>query len=189
MTRVVLRTGMVLGVLGLLLGVGVRDAEADPYGTAGCGLGSVIFGGASGFVQVFAATTNVTFFTQTFGISSGTSNCVNVAPSAASAKAFIETNREAMAKDISRGSGETIASLSTVAGCSDAQAVGAILQRQFKSIFPSEKVPDAAVSSAVIQTLRSHKQLRCKHLTDPVSSPQSNRRHAKSQRGARGNAL
>lgn len=189
MTGAVMRTGMAVGVLGLLLVGQVTDAEADPYGTAGCGLGSVIFGGSSGFVQVFAATTNGTFCTQTFGISSGTSNCVNVAPSAASAKAFIETNREAMAKDISRGSGETIASLSTVAGCSDARAVGATLQRQFKSIFPSEKVSDTAVSGAVIRTLRSHKQLRCKHLIGPVSAPESTRRHAKSQRGVRGTAL
>jgi hypothetical protein len=189
MTRTGLRTGIALGVLGLLLGVGIRGAEAAPYGVAGCGLGSVIFGSGGGSTQITAATTNGTLCNQTWGISSGTSNCVNVEPSAASTKAFIETNREAVAKDISRGSGETIASLSTVAGCSDARAVGATLQREFKSIFPNAKVSDTAVSGAVIRTLKSHKHLGCKHLIDSGSAAKSGSRQAKSQRGARSAAL
>src|SRR5690348_11977029 len=46
------------------------------YGMAGCGLGSLVFGPNDAPVaQVLAATTNGTFASQTFGISSGTSNC------------------------------------------------------------------------------------------------------------------
>src|SRR5437868_47659 len=51
---------------------------AGGYGMAGCGLGSLLFGPVNEpFAQVLAATTNATFATQTFGITSGTSNCVS----------------------------------------------------------------------------------------------------------------
>jgi hypothetical protein len=42
----------------------------------GCGLGTIVFEGQNGLVsQTFAVTTNGTFGNQTFGITSGTSNC------------------------------------------------------------------------------------------------------------------
>ncbi|MEN0057326.1 MAG: DUF3015 family protein, partial [Bdellovibrio sp.] len=44
------------------------------YGTAGCGLGSLVFGNEKGPVQIVAATLNGTGV-QTFGITTGTSNC------------------------------------------------------------------------------------------------------------------
>ncbi|HYG66757.1 MAG TPA: DUF3015 family protein, partial [Anaeromyxobacteraceae bacterium] len=45
------------------------------YGAAGCGLGSMAFGNTPGAVQILASTTNGLFGTQTFGITTGTSNC------------------------------------------------------------------------------------------------------------------
>src|SRR5688572_24436401 len=98
-----------VGLTGLT--VAVPAAHADGYGTAGCGLGSILFGDKPGIIQVLAATTNGTFGTQTFGITTGTSNCEDTAASAQNTKAFVQANREAVAKDIARGSGETIASL------------------------------------------------------------------------------
>ena len=139
-------------------------AHADKYGTAGCGLGALVFGTDKGLVQVLAATTNGTFGTLTFGITSGTSNCEDTAGGTDSAKAFIETNREAFAKDVARGSGETIANLSTLAGCSDASAVGVTLQHNFSSIFPDASVADTAVSQSVVNTLKSHPELSCQKL-------------------------
>lgn len=139
-------------------------ALADGYGTAGCGLGSIVFGDKPGIIQVLAATTNGTFGTQTFGITSGTSNCSSAEPSAESAKAFVETNREALAKDVARGQGETISSLSTLAGCSDASAVGATLQQSFSAIFPAASIPDTQVSQSVLDTLKAHPELSCTQL-------------------------
>lgn len=150
---------------GVLVLLPTSSALAAPYGTAGCGLGSVLFGDSPGIVQVLAATTNGTFWTQTFGITSGTSNCVNTSGSAATARAFVETNREAISKDIARGSGETLSGLTEVAGCKDAQAVGRTLQREFKTIFPSEKASDIEVGDAVVKTLRQHKDLQCSSLS------------------------
>ncbi len=54
-------------------GSGIKGSGT--YGTAGCGLGSMAFGNQKGAIQILAATTNGLFGTQTFGITSGTSNC------------------------------------------------------------------------------------------------------------------
>jgi len=139
-------------------------AMADGYGAAGCGLGSIVFGDKPGMIQILASTTNSTFYTQWFGITSGTSNCASSEVSAASAKAFVETNREALAKDAARGNGETISNLSTLAGCSDASAVGATLQSNFSSIFPEATVSDQQVGQSVLDTLKAHPELSCKQL-------------------------
>ncbi len=136
---------------------------AVKYGTAGCGLGSILFGGGTGFTQIFAATTNGSSANQTFGITSGTSNC-DAAASTESAKNFVEANRVALAKDISRGKGQTLTSLSELAGCSDSKAVGAKLRKNFKSIFPNAKATDAAVSESVVGMLQSDAALSCSNL-------------------------
>ena len=121
----------------------------------------MVFGNQKGIVQIFAATTNGLFGSQTFGITTGTSNCADTSGGSGSAKVFIETNREALAKDISRGQGETVKNLATLAGCTDAGAVGAVLQKNFSAIFPDAAAPSEQVSGAIISTLRSEKSLGC----------------------------
>jgi hypothetical protein len=146
----------------------VQEATTSPggaaYGSAGCGLGSLLFEPSTGFTQVLAATTNGTSGNQTFGITSGTSNCDSGPGSSASAKAFVQTNRSAMAKDIARGKGETISNLSALAGCRDSMAVGSKLQREFKTIFPNASVTDAQVSDKVVSVLKSEQSLSCSNL-------------------------
>ncbi|MDD9936237.1 MAG: DUF3015 domain-containing protein [Myxococcales bacterium] len=149
--------------LGLAMAAPV--AHADGYGTAGCGLGSILFGDDPGIIQVLAATTNGTFGNQTFAITSGTSNCADSGGGSASAKAFIEANRESLSKDIARGQGETITNLSALAGCADEAAVGTTLQKNFSEIFPEASVNDTQVSESVLQTLKSNTALSCKLLS------------------------
>jgi len=139
-------------------------AQARAYGPAGCGLGSLIFDPGSGFTQIFAATTNGTFGSQTFGITSGTSNCAGGGGGSASAKAFVETNRVALAKDIARGQGETIDSLAHLAGCRASGAVGSSLQRRFDQIFTDASASDSQVGENVIEALRSDAELACSAL-------------------------
>ena len=154
--------GMVVAAGLLTLGAATASAQATgTYGDAGCGLGSMLFGNKPGIIQVLAATTNGFFGTQTFGITTGTSNCGGSAAGIAATKAFIETNREALAKDISRGQGETVANLATLSGCSDASALGGSLQRNFSSIFPSAGVSDVQVSDSVVRVMKSDSSLAC----------------------------
>jgi hypothetical protein len=154
---------------------GERDAEGElvpgmrtntglGYGPAGCGLGSILFDPGSGFTQVIAATTNASFGTQTFGITSGTSNCSAPDRGTDAARAFIEANRPALARDAARGGGETITSLVQIAACGDAARVGAHLQRRFSEIFPSSARSDRELSRAVVDALRAEAALGCRAL-------------------------
>jgi len=135
-------------------------ASAQTYGDAGCGLGSMVFGNKPGIIQIFAATTNG-IGGQTFAITTGTSNCGGSSASISATKAFIETNREALAKDISRGPGETVANLATLSGCRDAALLGGSLQRNFKTIFPSAGIPDVQVSDSVVRVMKGDPTLAC----------------------------
>jgi hypothetical protein len=148
-----------LAIAGLLL-AGTASA-APAYGTAGCGLGSLAFGNQQGFVQVFAATTNGTSGNQTFGITTGTSNCGKSAFAMEGTKVFIEGNKDALAKDAARGTGETIVALRNIAACgADAQAVGTALQGSFGALFPAA-APAEQVRDNVIRFLQSEKSLGC----------------------------
>jgi hypothetical protein len=130
------------------------------YGTGGCGLGSMIITGG-GIVQIFVVTTNNTSYTNTFGITSGTSNCEESDSGDDSARVFVQTNRVALAKDISRGTGETIDGLTAIAGCADSKAVGTTLQRNFRSIFPNASVSSDQVTDSILSTLKSDRSLSC----------------------------
>jgi hypothetical protein len=138
-------------------------ANAAGYGAAGCGLGSMVFGNKPGVMQILAATTNGTFASQTFGITTGTSNCDGSLLGGAGAKVFIEANKEALAKDIARGQGETLTNLSQLAGCQDASAVGSSLQKKFDTLFPAG-APAAQVSDSIVGALKGSPQLSCSKL-------------------------
>lgn len=129
------------------------------YGTAGCGLGSLVFGDQPGAVQILASTTNGTVGSQTFGITFGTSNCGESAVGKLGTRTFIEANREMLAKDAARGSGETISTLSHLAGCADASKVGAALQKSYEANFSQSS--SEAVAERVISTLQTDASLAC----------------------------
>ena len=139
------------------------SALAGNYGAAGCGLGSVLIGDKDGFVQVFAATTNGISSNQTFGISSGTLNC-GASEDSKGVAVYLESNRDAFAKDAARGNGDTIVALAELAGCKDVGAVGTTLQQNYQSIFPNESISNEVVIKQVIETLQSTDALACGNL-------------------------
>ena len=120
------------------------SAFAAKYGSAGCGLGSMIFeGDQTWWKQVLAGTTNGTGI-QSIGITLGTSNCDSPAPlKVGQAEAFVEANKVALANDIARGNGETIVGLSKVYGCNNSNEFGQALKSNYSAIFASA---DAASS-------------------------------------------
>src|SRR5262249_14869241 len=111
------------------------QAESKPYGTAGCGLGNMVFPNKDN--QILAATTNGTSGSQTFGITSGTSNCLD-GNTRAAIPAFVESNRVALENDVARGNGDTLASLSEVLGCDDAGRFSTVLKANYSNIFTSQ---------------------------------------------------
>ncbi len=118
------------------------SAFAARYGSAGCGLGSMIFeGDQTWWKQVLAGTTNFTGV-QTIAIALGTSNCDSPAPlKLGQLEAFVEANKVALANDIARGNGETVVGLSHVYGCSNTTEFGKALKSNYKEIF-TEADPD-----------------------------------------------
>jgi len=140
------------------LGDGVKGS--GKYGTAGCGLGSLAFGDQAGMIQIVAATTNSLFGTQTFGITSGTSNCGTGAMKVGT-RNFVEANREALAKDISRGQGEAIGALTVINACEDSSKVGTALQKEFKAIFPNAQASDEQVTDAILRALHADPNVGC----------------------------
>lgn len=132
-----------------LLFVFSSSVMAAGYGDAGCGLGSMVLGSDPGFTQVFAATTNGTFGSQTFGITSGTSNC---SKGSKAATEFIEANKTGLKNDAARGNGETLASLAEIYGINNTQCFGQTVQKHFSTIFQSENSEEI---NARIQILAS----------------------------------
>lgn len=142
--------------------VAAVPAFAGDYGQAGCGLGSMLIGSEPGIGQVFAATTNASSYSQTLGITSGTSNCGGSATTASAAE-YIETNQQALVKDMAKGGGETLAGLSRVAGCGNTDAVGSVLQENFSAIVPAD-ASSSDFAPKVIDTLKSNAALACGNL-------------------------
>ena len=127
------------------------------YDSTGCGLGSSLWKGNSGpLPQILAVTTNGTFGSQTFGITSGTSGCdPNGRVSGGTGKilfSFLENNMEQYALDASRGQGETI---ETIAGIVNlpVEQVAAISQENFQNIFPNQNTDVLHVALSLMDLL------------------------------------
>ena len=111
----------------------------------GCGLGSVVFEGKDGLLsEISAVTTNGTLGNQTFGITSGTSNCDKPASFASNAKLnkFVAENMDNLATDMAQGSGEYLETLATLMEVPQAEksALYARLQQNFARIYTSASV-------------------------------------------------
>jgi len=130
----------------------VDQISGQNYGMAGCGLGSIVFADKPGMIQVVAATLNGVWGSQTFGITSGTSNCVN---SDKAASLFIDANRVALAGEISKGAGETISGLASIYGCSDDNHVGAALKKNYNLIFPQASTETEVVRDSIRNILKN----------------------------------
>lgn len=128
------------------------------YGQAGCGLGSIVFGSQKGPVQILAATLNGTGI-QTFGMTSGTSNCKAVF--GRDATDFIDANRMTLAKEMARGEGETLTSLAMIYKCENTAAVSEALKSNYQDIFSNPEKNSAAINESIINVLRKNSNANC----------------------------
>jgi len=140
-------------VITILAFAGVASAYDKPVGPAGCGLGHVLFGKDT---QVLASTTNDSTWTNMFGITSGTSGCVDNKGNA-KLDTYVEANRVALANDIARGNGETVAGLSKLLNCQDGSAVNASLKSNYQVIFSTQDRDATEVSQSIRDVLKNDK--------------------------------
>jgi hypothetical protein len=122
---------------------------------AGCGLGSIAIQSNDMISQVLAAFLNGTGV-QTFGITSGTSNCTQdgVAHASREKDAYVESNIADLRRDVAAGSGEYMASLAAFYNCRGeaTKSFAAGLQRHQDQILgasteETSRVIDGAVSA------------------------------------------
>lgn len=138
------------------------SAYAAGYGDAGCGLGSLIFGDASGPIQISAATTNGTGM-QSFGISSGTSNCdaSGIVLAEKEKEVFVAQNFSSLAKEMATGTGERLAALAGLLGCPTEHQTrfNTVSQRNYSTIFASDATTPTEMLGAVKTAMENDSEL------------------------------
>jgi len=113
-----------LAIVGAFLAMqgGIALAAGTPDTGPGCGLGKELWknfpNAKTKGAQILIATTNGSFGTQTFGISTGTLGCTDDGRWWAEQKAtmFAEMNTDALAQEMAQGNGEHLASMATLLG-------------------------------------------------------------------------
>ena len=138
-------------IVSLIAAIGLTTAVYANENT-GCGLGSLIIQNQNTVaLQVLAATTNGTSGNQTFGITSGTSNCAkpNNYVSNDKLNKFVSENMDELAMDISAGKGETLETVAKLMNVENNAAFSAKLQANFSNIYTSENVTSATVIDSI----------------------------------------
>ena len=159
---------MVRKLMIVVMGVAVMQTgaswAANPDTGPGCGLGKLVWGDyhhqKSIAPQVMMATTNGTFGSQTFGISTGTSGCTNDGTILAQHKApmFAEANVDSLSQEMAQGGGEHLASLATLLGVPpDHQAeFFALAQERYTVLAQSGETSPATLLKALHETMEGH---------------------------------
>ena len=126
-----------------------KDVEAKGYGMAGCGLGSMVEIWKNDITQIFAATTNGTFASQTFGITTGTLNCKpgGAAYQEKQQEIFVTVNFESLEKEMASGKGEKIDAFSSLLGCNSSADLGRISRENYSSFFAPSATPATLLKS------------------------------------------
>jgi Protein of unknown function (DUF3015) len=124
-----------------------------------CGVGSMVFKGQKGIApQVLAMTTNG-WTGQMFAVTSGTSGCSPNGEVSSNWKTamFIDGNKDQLARDMSVGSGETLASLSHLLGieAKDQAAFNRLTKDNVAHIFTNENVATEQVVASLREVLAS----------------------------------
>ena len=137
---------------------------AHPDNGPGCGLGKLAWGSYPGQQsigsQVLQATTNGTFGTQTFGISSGTSGCTNDGTIFASEKVnvFTAINFESISQEIAQGQGEHLTSLATLMEIPTEQheMFFSMAQEKYTTLIQTGETSPKAVVKAIYGAMGEH---------------------------------
>ncbi|HVW65241.1 MAG TPA: DUF3015 domain-containing protein [Nitrosospira sp.] len=136
---------------------------AAGYGPAGCGLGSMVVGSKPGAGQIFAATTNGTFGSQTFGITFGTSNCGDngLIKLSKEREVFAQENYTSLIKEMAQGEGESLSTLASLYQCPTAshKEFGALVQAKFDNLVVNEQTTSAELLGRLENQLGSHPTL------------------------------
>jgi opacity protein-like surface antigen len=143
-------------VVASLMLAGAAFAAGQARSNTGCGLGSMLFqnnADNSTILQTFQATTNGIYGNQTFGITTGTSDCKQPKNFVSNERLneFMVANMDNLARDIAQGRGETLDAFAELMGVPTEKrpVFYAQLQAGFTRIFTSSNVQMASVMDNV----------------------------------------
>ena len=145
-------------VVAMLIG-----GSAMAGGDAGCGLGGMLIQKNSKLLQLFAVTTNHTFLSQEFGITSGTSGCSSsgIVQNDREVQYYVEVNQEDLSREMAQGQGEKLKTLAVMTGCDSQES-----QDAFYSMTKSSYDKIISHSNTSSQELVSHLKEQMKEDTD-----------------------
>jgi len=132
---------------------------------AGCGLGYLLLSNKDNgkVTQVLGATTNGTFGTQTFGISSGTSGCTEdgAVKVARAAEVYADVNFDSLRREMAVGRGEFVETFASLLGATEAnrQALLALFQSEYAELFPSASTTTSDFLSVLGAKISQHPEL------------------------------
>ena len=159
------RTLVVFAALAFMLsGTGISLAGPNPDNGPGCGLGKLAWSDYSGQKQigpqVLMATTNGTFGSQTFGISTGTSGCTNDGKifTAEKVNVFAAINFDNLSQEMAQGQGEHLTSLAILMGIPVDQhpAFFAMTQEKYTTFVQAGETSPKAVVKAIHDAMVDH---------------------------------
>jgi hypothetical protein len=148
----------------MLSGTGISLAGPNPDNGPGCGLGKLAWSDYSGQKQigpqVLMATTNGTFGSQTFGISTGTSGCTNDGKifTAEKVNVFAAINFDNLSQEMAQGQGEHLTSLAILMGIPVDQhpAFFAMTQEKYTTFVQAGETSPKAVVKAIHDAMVDH---------------------------------
>jgi hypothetical protein len=139
-------------------------AAGNPDTGPGCGLGKLAWADYKNqkdiAPQVLMATTNGTFGSNTFGISTGTSGCTNNGKVLSEHKAtmFASLNFENLTQEMAQGEGEHLASLATLLNIPPEYQAEffALTKERYNSLIESGETTSMAMLKALNETIAGH---------------------------------
>ena len=161
MLKRVLLVSMAVIFVGMQVGLAMA---ANPDTGPGCGLGKLAWGDYKGqkeiAPQVLMATTNGTFGSQTFGISTGTSGCTNDGKIMGDSKTvmFAELNFDNLSQEMAQGRGEHLSSMATLMGIPAEHHASffAMTQERYTSLVKAGEATPVAMVKALNEAVAGH---------------------------------
>jgi len=159
MRKSLLLSAVAVAAIGFGLTVST-ETRAAGYGMAGCGLGSIVIKN-NNILQIFAATTNGTSGNQTFGITTGTSNCSGGGTSyiEQQQETFVSVNYENLEQQMAAGKGENLEAFAQLLGCSST-SFAKMSKDNYSKFFSSTSTP-AELLQAVKAEIKTNKSVSC----------------------------
>jgi hypothetical protein len=158
--EVAMKKALIAVGVGVMLLAGVAQADQD----IGCGWGTMLWKGQEGVPQkVLGATTNGSFGSQTFGISSATAGCkrAGIIKVEARVRMFAGANVDHLARDMAMGQGESLDTLAHLMGIAgpDQAAFFQLTKSHFAEIFSADDVTAGEMLTNLNRVMAADPQL------------------------------